>query len=116
MRIKTGGELPKWLEIPIAVVLVTITSPAWLVLFAAIWTSKGIEWLIGPSWYWRPWFAWHPVKIDQFKDQMVWLEWIERRSWYSHTLYRMPGDPKAFGAADGERSAHPHDADKPGSE
>jgi hypothetical protein len=27
--------------------------------------------------YWKPWFAWHPVRIEDF-DGIVWLEWVWR--------------------------------------
>lgn len=30
-----------------------------------------------PPTYWRPWFAWHPVKIEDTGDT-VWLEWVWR--------------------------------------
>lgn len=26
---------------------------------------------------WKPWFAWHPVRIDK---ELVWFEWIYRRT------------------------------------
>jgi hypothetical protein len=30
-----------------------------------------------PTVYWKPWFAWHPVEIEDAKE-IVWLEWIWR--------------------------------------
>jgi hypothetical protein len=30
-----------------------------------------------PETYWKPWFAWHPVKIED-TGQTVWLEWVWR--------------------------------------
>jgi len=30
-----------------------------------------------PATYWRPWFAWHPVVIEDTGEK-VWLEWIWR--------------------------------------
>jgi hypothetical protein len=30
-----------------------------------------------PTLYWRPWFAWRPVVIEDGEDK-VWLEWIWR--------------------------------------
>ena len=29
---------------------------------------------------WTPWFAWRPVRT--MSGQMVWLEWVERVSYY----------------------------------
>lgn len=30
-----------------------------------------------PETYWKPWFAWHPVVIEDTGEK-VWLEWIWR--------------------------------------
>jgi len=30
-----------------------------------------------PGTYWKPWFAWHPVTIED-TGETVWLEWIWR--------------------------------------
>jgi hypothetical protein len=30
-----------------------------------------------PATYWKPWFAWHPVKIEDTQET-VWLEWVWR--------------------------------------
>lgn len=30
-----------------------------------------------PQTYWRPWFAWYPVKIED-TGETVWLEWVWR--------------------------------------
>jgi hypothetical protein len=34
-----------------------------------------------PETYWKPWFAWHPVKLEN-KDTTVWLEWVWRHVGY----------------------------------
>lgn len=64
--------------------LIPIWGPlyATLVLVAfAVWTKRRI---LGPTPDWRPWFAWHPVKIDDDDGwplyHRVWLEWVERRA------------------------------------
>lgn len=34
-----------------------------------------------PETYWKPWFAWHPVTIEDTGEK-VWLEWVWRhREW-----------------------------------
>lgn len=30
-----------------------------------------------PVWDWRPWFAWHPVRL--LTMEWAWLRWVERR-------------------------------------
>jgi len=40
-----------------------------------------------PATYWNPWFAWHPVVLENTGEK-VWLEWI----WRHTTVYRGPGD------------------------
>lgn len=40
-----------------------------------------------PKTYWAPWFAWHPVTIED-TGQRVWLEWI----WRHVQRYDGPGD------------------------
>jgi hypothetical protein len=92
---KRFEDVIKW---PLAVLF----SPLIAIILFAVAAAKLQEWLMGPSWYWRPWFAWHFVDVDG--RGTVWLEWIERRTWYNRTLYRTPGDPNAWGAADGERT------------
>lgn len=47
----------------------------------------------GSATKWRPWFAWHPVKLYEADDvtpywyhrsgPWVWLRWIERRTFYA---------------------------------
>lgn len=46
-----------------------------------------------PKYEWHRWFAWHPVRLGQWRDgELVWLEtvervWISGDGWY----YRIPG-------------------------
>jgi hypothetical protein len=103
-------KIPSWTpsdrtQTIIAIPLMIMLSPAIACILFAVGMVKLQEWLVGPSWYWRPWFAWHFVDVDG--RGTIWLEWVERRRWYSNTLYRMPGDPNAFGAAEGERTPTP---------
>jgi hypothetical protein len=52
------------------------------------WTVKEVD-------PWRPWFAWHPVRIDK---QWVWLERIERMILCPEIggafYYRFPTEPQ----------------------
>lgn len=58
-----------------------------------------------PATYWRPWFAWHPVTLEN-SGERVWLGWIWRHQhrepghligdWYTVTRYR---DDVHWGAA-----------------
>lgn len=42
---------------------------------------------------WQRWYAWHPVELDVFGGQWVWLEAVERRSisLSSGKTYKRPG-------------------------
>lgn len=73
-------DIPKWLDWALMVML----SPIIACVFAAMalmWldneiTERKRRW-IGPSPYWRRWWAWFPVTVD---GQQVWLEWVWRQS------------------------------------
>lgn len=58
-----------------------------------------------PDTYWEPWFAWHPVKIEDTGDS-VWLEWIWRHveSYWDATFVRYRSDVH-WGGANLERRA-----------
>jgi hypothetical protein len=72
--------------------LIAALSPVWAPLAALWWLENQRCKLMGPTAEWRPWFAWHPITIP-FEDQAaVWLEWVERRTYYSRTEYRLNGD------------------------
>lgn len=30
-----------------------------------------------PETYWKPWFAWYPIRIEDFEG-IVWMEWVWR--------------------------------------
>ena len=82
MRI--NNQIISWSEKVLIVVFFPVLVPAALALVAMFYLSEKITDLIGPSHYWRPWFAWYPVKAGGWDDsEWVWLEVVERRSRYT---------------------------------
>lgn len=64
----------------------------WFGVIHGLITAK--RWVLGPRKEWSRWFAWYPVRLGNWAAPLVWLEWVERRSyspWYE-TSYR-PTEP-----------------------
>lgn len=80
LRIPAAALRPlRWLLLPLLlVVLVGCVLEA-----AGLWLLQHKRRLVGPSRYWRGWFAWHPVRVDFGSDAggltLLWLERLERR-------------------------------------
>lgn len=63
---------------------------------------------------WRPWFAWRPIRLGPWKERkggdLVWLEWVERRSYYishwTYTEYRTLTVPDTTGVCGALYSPH----------
>lgn len=77
--------------------LIILVSPAIAMLLIVVW----LDWLdrkLRPETDWLPWFAWRPVRLDQWPTQWAWLERVERmrpiagEGWY----YRAAGDERHF--------------------
>jgi hypothetical protein len=58
----------------------------------------GFSWLwdnvLLPAHDWRPWFAWRPVRLDQWPAQWAWLETVEKTRWSGESAYRALGDDR----------------------
>lgn len=79
-----GRDMPRPVQFVITVPVLIILSP----LMAAVWLDDQFHKHFGPKAEWSPWFAWRPVRTDHGFGEAVWLETIERRAWYSRTIYR----------------------------
>lgn len=77
-------KLPRPVQFALAVPMLVVLAP----LMAAIWLDDQFQKRFGPKAEWTPWFAWRPVRTDHGFGEAVWLETIERRAWYSRTIYR----------------------------
>jgi hypothetical protein len=86
-----GRELPKCIAYPIGAAFVVMFSP----LLLLMWLEAQKRKLIGPGANWSPWFAWYPVRSDRGFGSTVWLEWVERRVWYSDVEHRTLEEAKA---------------------
>lgn len=75
---------PGWLAAVLAVPALIIVSP----LIICLWFDQAYQKRFGPTAEWTRWFAWYPVRADRGFGQSVWLETVERRSWYGHTEHR----------------------------
>lgn len=101
MRFKaaTNDELPKWLAIPLLVLL----SPLWLSFIGLLWIDhNGLtlkrKWLGPRVGQWQCWFAWHPVRLDGGWGDTVWLEPVYRQaigSSYSNAIVYAASLPDA---------------------
>lgn len=80
MIIKPMPRLEKALEI---FLLITISPPLflWGVVMLSILGVWGLKRkLLGPHTTWSRWFAWYPVRLGNWREPLVWLEWVERRA------------------------------------
>ena len=65
-----------------------------------------------PMWRWRPWFAWHPVKVDEIKT-WVWWESLERCRYYCNAdgdcawFYRHAGSSWQITSVSGDTTDFP---------
>jgi hypothetical protein len=87
--IEPDGQPPHpihWLWLwPLAAFAIVIIA----LLVTLEWIEKHKRRLIGPSEEWRPWFAWHFVRVNNV-NKTVWLERIERREKHGWREYRIP--------------------------
>lgn len=77
MRWKSPSDRAQfWLLAPVILPIVAIAVPPILAMV-------GLGWIVGkifPRHDWRPWFAWRPVKFDEWpNNRWAWLERVERR-------------------------------------
>ena len=61
---------------PIAIPLAIIVVPAIFALVGLAWLWENV---LFPAHGWRPWFAWRPVRLDQWPTEWAWLERVEKR-------------------------------------
>lgn len=71
----------------LALVLVTLTLPVWLVFVAVIWLGVTLERACAGPPEWTRWFAWRPVQFEDEPRLWAWLETVERRH-FGWTSYR----------------------------
>lgn len=76
---------------PILLPVVVIGLP---LIFGVIGLAWVWEHVLFPPHEWRPWFAWRPVRLDQWPAQWAWLETVEKTRWGSGTAYRAFGDER----------------------
>ena len=72
---------------PIIVPVAVLAAPTFIVMGAIMWLQDRIARRLRPGSEYSPWFAWRPVRMNDWFDpgegKWVWLERVERR-WAGH--------------------------------
>lgn len=92
MRWKPPSERAQFiLALPVIIPICAVAVPALLVMVPTMWLWYKAERAMRSGKEYGPWFAWRPVRINDWFDpavgRWVWLEWIERR-WNRYHEYR----------------------------